>query len=93
MQDVKYIQAATQVLEILKYMPQKDINRKIPKSFINFLQDISNKENIPKFNHELPINRLNINEQTKEILGFMYITWWSNEDERKEYKKIIQTLF
>ena len=73
MQDVKYIQAATQVLEILKYMPQKDINRKIPKSFINFLQDISNKENIPKFNHELPINRLNINEQTNTAVCFFFL--------------------
>lgn len=38
-----------------------------------------------------PISGLNLRKQTKELLGFMYITWWCNENDRKSYKNIIHS--
>ena len=90
MKEAQYSEAATQVLDILNYTKQEDV-KKIPQSFINFLNNISNKQYIPKFNHEYPISALNLTDETKELLGFIYITWWCDESERKKYKNIIQS--
>ena len=37
----------------------------------------------------MPIYELNIKEQTKEILGVIYINWWSNDIEKAKYKRQI----
>ncbi len=84
----KYSEAAVEVLDILNYTNKQDVER-IPQSFINFLNNISAPNYKVKFNHELPISGLNLKEQTKELLGFIYITWWCNDEEREEYKKLI----
>ena len=62
---------------------------RIPQSFIKFLTNISSKSYKVKFNHELPINGLNLKKQTRELLGFIYITWWCDKEEREKYKKLI----
>ena len=90
MKEAQYSEAATQVLDILNYTRQEDV-KKIPQSFIKFLNNISNKQDTPKFNHEYTISALNLTKRTKELLGFMYITWWCNESERKKYKSIIHS--
>ncbi len=90
MKEAQYSEAAAQVLDILNYTKKEDI-KKIPQSFIRFLIEISDKKYTPKFNHEIQINGLNIKDQTKELLGFIYVTWWCNENERKKYKDIIHS--
>lgn len=86
--ETKYSEAAVEVLDILNYTDKEDV-KKIPQSFIKFLNNISDKNYKLKFNHEYPINGLNLKEQTKELLGFMYITWWCNEEEHNKYKRLI----
>ena len=88
MQETQYSEAAVEVLDILNYTNKEDV-QKIPQSFIRFLMDISSKTYKSNLNHELPISGLNLKEQTKELLGFMYITWWCSKDEQEEYKKQI----
>ena len=88
MQEMQYSEAAVEVLDILNYTNKEDV-QKIPQSFIKFLMDISSKTYKSNLNHELPISGLNLKEQTKELLGFMYITWWCSKDEQEEYKKQI----
>ena len=88
MREVEYSEAAVEVLDILNYTDKEDVTR-IPQSFIKFLTDISSKNYKAKFNHEQPINGLNLKEQTKELLGFIYVTWWTNSEEREKYKKLI----
>lgn len=85
-----YSEAAVEVLDILNYVEKSDIE-KIPQSFINFLRDISNKNYKINLNHNIPISGLNLREQTRELLGFIYITWWANDEERKKYKKQIKS--
>ena len=89
MREAEYSEAAVEVLDILNHTEKDDV-AKIPQSFIRFLTDISNKNYKVKFNHNEPILGLNLRKQTKELLGFIYITWWANNEERQKYKKQIQ---
>ena len=89
MREAEYSEAAVEVLDILNHTEKDDV-AKIPQSFIKFLTDISNKNYKVKFNHNEPILGLNLRKQTKELLGFIYITWWANNEERQKYKKQIQ---
>ena len=84
----EYSEAAVEVLDILNYTDEKDLE-KVPQSFIRFLSDISSRNYKVKFNHEQPINSLNLRDKTKELLGFIYITWWCDENELEEYKKVL----
>lgn len=86
MRETEYSEAAVEVLDILNHTEKEDV-AKIPQSFIKFLTDISNKNYKARFNHEQPITGLNLRKQTKELLGFIYITWWANSEEREKYKK------
>ena len=86
MREAEYSEAAVEVLDILNHTNKDDV-KKIPQSFIKFLTDISSKSYKSKFNHELPINGFNLRKQTKELLGFIYITWWCNKEEYEKYKR------
>ena len=88
MREIEYSEAAVEVLDILNHTNKEDVAR-IPQSFIKFLTNISSKSYKVKFNHEQPINGLNLKKQTKELLGFIYITWWCDKEEREKYKKLI----
>lgn len=88
MREVEYSEAAVEVLEVLNYTNQEDV-RKIPKSFIKFLTEIANKNYKVNFNHNGPISGLNLRKQTRELLGFIYITWWCDDKDRSNYKNII----
>ena len=89
MREVEYSEAAVEVLDILNHTSIEDVS-KIPQSFIKFLTDISSKTYKSKFNHEQPIKGLNLRKQTRELLGFIYITWWCGREEREKYKNQIQ---
>ena len=88
MREAEYSEAAVEVLDILNHTEKEDV-AKIPQSFIKFLTDISNKSYKVRFNHDQPITGLNLRKHTKELLGFIYITWWANSEEREKYKKQI----
>ena len=89
MREIEYSEAAVEVLDILNHTNKEDVAR-IPQSFIKFLTNISSKSYKVKFNYEQPINGLNLKKQTRELLGFIYITWWCDKEEREKYKKLIQ---
>ena len=88
MREIEYSEAAVEVLDILNHTNKEDVAR-IPQSFIKFLTNISSKSYKVKFNYEQPINGLNLKKQTKELLGFIYITCWCDKEEREKYKKLI----
>ena len=88
MREIEYSEAAVEVLDILNHTDRKDVEL-IPQSFIKFLTDISSKNYKVQLNHEQPINGMNLKKQTRELLGFIYITWWCNKEEREKYKNLI----
>ena len=84
----EYSEAAVEVLDILDHTNLKDV-AKIPHKFIKFLVDIASDDYVVNLDHSKPIYELNIKEQTKEILGVIYINWWSNDIEKAKYKRQI----
>lgn len=84
----EYGEAAVEVLDILNNTNQIDV-KKIPQSFISFLTNIASKNYKVNFDHNKSIDELNVKSKTKEILGFIYITWWCDDKEREECKKTI----
>lgn len=85
----EYGLACCETLAILDNMNEADIN-KIPNNFINFLKNMANSNNYKtKFDFNLPLTELPISQKTKELLDFIYITWWCNSDEKKKYKSLI----
>ena len=81
-------ESISEVLEILDYM-EEEYKNKLPSKFLKFLQE--NKDNNYK-------NHINVNEdinsqitknKTKAILGVIFYNFWCNEDERKEFAKIL----
>lgn len=88
MRDEKYSEAAVEVLDILNHTVREDVEL-IPQSFIKFLIDIASKSYKSQLNHEQPINGMNLKKETRELLGFIYITWWCDKEEREKYKNLI----
>ncbi len=87
--ELEYSEAAVEVLDILEHTNKKDVE-KIPLSFIKYLVNIASLNYKVKLDHSKPINELNITKKTKEILGAIYIKWWSNEKEQEIYKQQIK---
>lgn len=86
--DKEYNIACSETLAILNNINKSDVI-KIPNSFINFLKSKASSNYEPKFDFTVPLNQLSINQKTKELLGFIYITWWCSNDEKEKYKLLI----
>ena len=88
MEEIEYSEAAVEVLDILNHTQIEDV-KKIPQSFIEYLMDIANRNYKVNFDHSKTISELNLKQKTKELLGFIYITWWANSEEQEKIKKQI----
>ena len=84
----EYKVAAAETLSVLENINTIDI-KKIPQSFLDFLAELSSKEDRPKFDYSKPIEELNLKEKTREILGYIYINWWSTKEEKELCDKMI----
>lgn len=85
MVSLAYKEAATEVLVILNNTEIEAVN-KIPKKFINFLEENSLKTYKPNFDISKPIKELELKPKTEAILGMIYLKWWANEEEKELFK-------
>ncbi len=81
-----YSEAATEVLEILKFTNKEDV-AKIPKKFLEFLKSCSSKTYKIKFDCRKPISKLDLKPKTHAILGIIYLKYWATADEQKSFRK------
>ena len=86
-----YGEAAVEVLDILDNTNKSDVE-KIPQSFIKFLVEIAPLDYKVNLDHSKPIEEMELKEKTKELLGYIYINWWSSEKEKEEYKQKIRKI-
>ncbi len=89
MMDVKLSRSITEVLEILKHMDKIYIE-KLPKKFLKFLQDNQDTSYIPKFDYTKKLQDCDIQKETKGLLGIIYMKYWSQEKQKKEYLQILE---
>jgi len=89
MVSVSYSEAAVEVLDILNHTNKEDVE-KIPKKFIKFLKDNSNKNYISNIDYTKPIAQMNLKPKTQAILGLIYMKYWATEEGKYEFKQRIK---
>lgn len=87
----QYGEAAVEVLDILDNTKKEDVE-KIPQSFIKFLVEIASLDYKVNLDHTKTIEEMNLKDKTKELLGYIYIKWWSYDKEKEEYIKQIEKI-
>ena len=85
----EYCEAISETLDILNHTDIKYI-KKIPNDFLDFLKQNALSDYVSKLDHSVPMNEMNLKEETKNLLGSIYRNWWCSEEEKEKYEKIIQ---
>ena len=79
----EYARAYTEVLEILKYVPDEDV-KKIPKEKLDFYRDNMDKE----YNYELDMTKefaeQNMLEKTKAVLANIFRDYWATPFQKEQ---------
>lgn len=88
MVNVRLSEAITEILEILKNV-DNDLIEKLPQKFKDFLQENKSETYNPEFDCMKDLKDLKLKEETKNLLGIMYMNYWSEPEERKEYVKLL----
>ena len=81
----EYKMAHTELLEILRHIPKKDLI-KIPKDYINLCIEDSDRDYKFKYNINLNFEEQNIMKLTKILIINLYIKYWATEERKKEIK-------
>lgn len=84
----EYKIATTEVLSILEYLPQSEVD-KIPNKFKEFLKENSLSAYKPNFDYSLGLDKIELKHKTKLLLAMIYRNYICSEEERLEYNKIL----
>ena len=72
----------TETIEILKLADKKEID-KIPKKFMNFLNEHADKEYKFEIGNEMSLKNLKLRKETKNILAIIAYNYWCDTSEKK----------
>ena len=84
----EYKIATTEVLSILEYLPQSDVD-KIPNKFKEFLKENSLPTYKPNFDYSLGLDKIKLKHKTKLLLAMIYMNYICSEEEKLEYNKTL----
>ena len=87
--DEEYKIAATEVLDILEYLPKNTVN-KIPSKFKEFLKANSIVDYKPNFDYSKGLDKIQLTHKTKLLLAMIYQNYICSEEEKNKYNKILQ---
>ena len=83
-------EAAKEINEILKYIPEEEVN-KIPVKLREFFKEIENKDYVVNINPNILLENQDLKEETKDIIALIYRNYWCSEEEKKELdQKLIE---
>lgn len=86
----EFAEASAEMNEILKYMPDEEIE-KIPSKLREFFKEVESKDYVTNINPNMPLDKQQIKEKTKDIIALIYRNYWCSEEERKELdQKLIE---
>ena len=83
MVDIKYANAYTEVLEILKYISVEDYN-KIPKNKIELFQTNANNDYHFTYTPEKTLNEQNVSKIAKGIIAILFRDYWATNIQKKK---------
>ncbi len=82
----RYSKAYTEVLEILKYMPEEDV-KKIPKSMIDTFEYYSDKSYEYHIAPDQDFSKLVITDETEAIIVNIFKDYWATPKQREAIQK------
>ena len=80
--DLDYRMACTEVLEILKHLPKKQVD-KIPKNVIISMERSKRYDYRFRFDKTKTVKEQNTSKTAKNILAGFYRDYWANDNIRK----------
>lgn len=81
--DIKYANAYSEVLEILKYVSKEDYE-KIPNSKIELFETNHNKEYVFKYNPNETLDEQNVSKTAKAIIAILFRDYWATEIQKEK---------
>ena len=78
----------SEIYEILTLV-DTDYFRKIPESFIDFIDKERDSNYKPNIDKNLPLEEQNLLEDTINILALLKLDYWCTEDEKKEFLQML----
>ena len=88
MVDTNLSESITEILEILKNM-NKEYTEKLPKKFLEFLKENQSDSYTVNFDDSKNLKNTNLHKETRKLLAIMYLNYWSNENEKKDYLQVL----
>ena len=86
----EFAEASAEINEIFKYLPKEEVE-KIPSKLREFFKEVSIKDYVTNINPNMPLDKQQIKEKTKDIIALIYRNYWCSEEERKELdQKLIE---
>ena len=81
--DIKYANAYSEVLEILKYISIEDYN-KIPENKIEFYKKNANSEYYFEYNPEKTLQEQNVSKLARGIIAILFRDYWASDIQREK---------
>lgn len=75
--------AFAELLEILSYMEEDDVN-KLPQKLMDIFKENADKEYQNHINIDIPLEEQNISEDTTALLGMLAVNYWCSTEEEKQ---------
>ena len=83
MKNIEYSNAYSEVLEILRYVSIEDYN-KIPKEYIEFLENSSNKDYNFFYNPYKALDEQKVSKRAKAIIAIIFRDYWATDIKREK---------
>ena len=83
MVDAKYAMAYSEVLEILKYIPEAEYN-KIPKEKISLFEKYASKEHEFQYMPEKTLDEQNVSKIAKGIIAILFRDYWATPSQKEK---------
>ena len=75
--------AFAELLEILSYMEEDDVN-KLPQKLMDIFKENADKEYQNHIDIDIPLEEQNISEDTTALLGMLAVNYWCSTEEEKQ---------
>ena len=85
--DIK--KALVEVDLIIEQVIPKEQTLKIPKKFKDFIKNNKDPNYLFKYNFEKELEEQVLTNDTKILLGMLYLNYWATDDEKKEINHIL----
>lgn len=81
--------AYAEINEIFNFLDENEVN-KIPFELKEVFNKFQSKDYISHIDYTKALYEQDLKKQTKDILVYLYVTYWCNDEKKKEVNKIFK---